>query len=680
MLDSRDVESTRAARLQLLFLVVVALTVAGSTALAFLYHVFWKQPLVDATVLMPRLRSMLSPKPDERFVFLTLAILVPIAAYWAVVHFPSLQNCSSSRIWRATRMLLPAILAGCFFGPLIGSDFIYYLAGKSTSPELRTRWLLASLAASLIWLGWVALGPKRPARANSFASSVAWTIFVPAMLLQIFAWRVVGERSISLSAPWWVSADAVIYTLSQVVAGKTLLVDLPSQYGLYAEMVAPVFRIIGLSILKFTVLCAVLQVASLSAVFYVVQKVVREPALKISIAVAVVMLTFETHIWLFGIDDRYFQYWPIRFLWPALAVLAFYLYSKRRTVGRGIVVSIIGAIGSLWNADSGLAIEIAFAAFLVSKSIFFYERRRYSSPQERSHLARLLALHLAIFVLVVGAMFAYLMAKSGHGLHLSWLFKYQRLFYGLGFMMMPTPLQPHPWMLFVATYLMGIMTAFALWLRRPGAKRADLILFLSFLGLGLFLYYQGRSHVLNLFNAGWPALILAVILADGVVRSVRARRLQRVYLIVPAAVLAVILFSCISFVAGTGKLWDDAVSAFVTRNTPADLLVSDELNFIRAHSARGEPCVILARRQGLYYAATGLVSPVKGPGYVELMTVRDRDTFLWQLSNNRFECVFVGVGPESGMEIDTDPLAALPRYSVEATSSMGSMRYLRPLP
>src|ERR1035441_9233489 len=97
MLDSRDVESTRAARLQLLFLVVVALTVAGSTALAFLYHVFWKQPLVDATVLMPRLRSMLSPKPDERFVFLTLAILVPIAAeLWLITHLAGHQDASAS--------------------------------------------------------------------------------------------------------------------------------------------------------------------------------------------------------------------------------------------------------------------------------------------------------------------------------------------------------------------------------------------------------------------------------------------------------------------------------------------------------------------------------------------------------------------------------------------------------
>ena len=231
----------------------------------------------------------------------------------------------------------------------------------------------------------------------------------------------------------------------------------------------------------------------------------------------------------------------------------------------------------------------------------------------------------------------------------------------------------------LGVYLIGMMMAVASWGRNPMAKRADLIFFVSFLGLGLFLHYQGRSHILNLNSVCWPALLLAVILADRVVRFVRLGKLPCAHLCLPAVVLALVLFCCLPFARNIGKLWNDTVSNYVTRNTPSDPLISDELAFIRAHSVRGEQCLILARRQGLYYTSTGLVSPVTGPGYVEMLTMRDLDALLQQLLDKQYGCVFVGRGKDSALELGIDLLAILlQRYSIEATSSKGSMLYLRP--
>ena len=72
---------------------------------------------------MPRYRIGLSPKPTKRFVFVTLAFVVPISAYWAMVALPVLQHGRSSRFWQATSWLLPVALAVLFFAPFIGSDF-----------------------------------------------------------------------------------------------------------------------------------------------------------------------------------------------------------------------------------------------------------------------------------------------------------------------------------------------------------------------------------------------------------------------------------------------------------------------------------------------------------------------------------------------------------------------------
>ncbi|UUZ64990.1 hypothetical protein LP417_09875 [Polaromonas sp. P1-6] len=301
------------------------------------------------------------------------------------------------------------------------------------------------------------------------------------MLVQIGAWRLLSEASITIDATWWNSADAVIYSIGQVVAEKTVLVDMPSQYGLFAEFVGPIFKVIGLSIFSFTSLWAMLQVISLGAVFYVAQRYIRDPALRIVVGVALVMVTFETSLWLIGVNERYWQYWPIRFLWPALSVLAFHHYTRSRTTARILVVSIIGALGSIWNVDSGLIIEIALAAFIVGKVVFLQVTERQKTRLERLALLRQLVLHGLVLAAAVACMSAYLMVKSGHSLNWSWLFEYQRMFYGIGFMMLPMPMKPSPWMSIIAVYVLGIMTAVGSWAKSPRGRPADVIFYLSFL-------------------------------------------------------------------------------------------------------------------------------------------------------------------------------------------------------
>lgn len=650
-----------------------------ASILAILHHAYIAPAPVDASVLLPRHRINLSPKPDERFVFLVLAFSVPILACLLMARDPSLDDSRPSGVGRRVNFILPVIAAAFFLGPFVGFDFGQSLVtGHSDPSDHPLRLLAACLFVATAWCSLLGRTGRLPGRVRPIMSVMAWLVFVCAMLLQLFAWRILGEGSISISGTWWNSADAVVYSISQVVGGRTVLADLPSQYGLFAEIVGPIFKVTGLSILKFTALCAVLQVASLSAVFHVVQKLVRDPVLKITFGVALVMITFETCLWFIGIDERYFQYWPIRFFWPSMSVFAFYAYTKRRSASRAAIVSVIGSIGSLWNADSGLMIVISFAAFLVGKWGFLYLKQRTVSVNARRHLLRALVTHIAIFVVIVALMLAYMTAKTDHALHLSWLYEYQRLFYGLGFMMLPMPLRPHPWMPVLAIYLMGMMTAVASWSRAPMGRRADLIFFVSFLGLGLFVYYEGRAHVLNLITVSWPALLLAVVMADRVIRLVKAGQLLAVQLCLPAVVVALLLFCCIPFEQNLGKLSHDAVSNFVTRGTPSDLLVNDELKFIRAHSSKGEMCAILARRQGLYYAATGLISPFTGPGYAEMLTARDRDSFLQQLTEKRIGCVFLGVGSESELELDVNFRAYLQAYAQVAISTKGTLIYMTP--
>jgi hypothetical protein len=664
-------------KLQTVWLIAIVLSVVGAFLLASVFHSLLKSAPVDPSVLLPQYRSALSPKPIERSVFLVLISVIPAGIYCAMLFAPRSSSQQSRTI---VGNVLPLFVATLFVIPFAGFNFSQSLmSGTLSASEHPERLLAGCFAASSAWLTMTSFGTWQwlSRSRGHLVSVVAWAVFALSMSTQILAFRLLGEASVDVSTIWWASVDSVIYSVSQITAGKTLLADMPSQYGLFAEFMAPIFRVIGLSVLKFTALCALLQVLSLGSVFYVAQRSVRDPAIKIAFGLALIMVTFETSLWLINIRQPYFQYWPIRFFWPALSVLAFYAYTRRPTLRRASVISLIGALGSLWNVDSGLMIELAFAVFLISKWAFL--RLRFGHTTERARLGLTLTLlsQGAIFAFTVGATFVYMAMKADGVMHWPWLYEYQKVFYGLGFMMLPLPTAPHPWMAVIAVYLMGICSALASWRRQALSRRADLLMFVSFLGIGLFVYYEGRSHVLNLISACWPALLLSALLADHLLRLVRSGLVPATNIAPAAAALSLILFCSIPLLDNLDRLWADSTAHYRTRNEPVDSTVSDELRFIRAHAERGESCVILSKRQGIYYAATGLVSPIVGPGYAELLTTRDKAALFEQLTSKQFACVFLGIGKDSALVLGTGFNSVLSGYSIISTSAKGTMTLLR---
>ncbi len=421
-----------------------------------------------------------------------------------------------------------------------------------------------------------------------------------------------------------------------------------------------------------------MQIVSLSAVFYVAQKLIRDPLTRLAFGVALIMITFETSLWISGIELRYFQYWPIRFFWPAVAVPVFLHYTKKRTIHGSVAVSFTGSVGTLWNVDSGLMIVIAYAAFLVFKWIFLYWKDNDRSVEQRRHLLRAMFWHVAVFVICVVAMVGYMSLKAEHALHFSWLFKYQKVFYGLGFMMLPMPLSLSPWMPVLAVYLIGLIVSVTMWQRHPSSRLSDLLFFLSFLGLGLFIYYEGRSHILNLISVCWPAVLLAALMADRCISHVRVRSLGAGNLAFPSVVLALLLFCCFPFLAHSRQLLKEAYKNFETKGVPNDPLLAEEIQFVKDHSVAGRNCLLLTTLQGTYYGLTKTASPVRAPGIAEIITMEDRKMLNDEIAKKRLDCIIVGAGPHSRVWIGFDPFKILDRYSIVATNKSNTIYYMLP--
>lgn len=667
-------------RLYLLFLFIVAATILSAFILALLYKQFAPVSLLDPSLIISRYQPGLMPKPRERFVFLILAFTVPFISF-SVAYAFFRGACQQFIPTKTNLNFLILGTAAVLFLPFVRFDFSQELI--HTGVRLPTEHPILTLTMTFIfasgWYFWQWLHNVNSLRINHKATVFIWVTFSLAIVLQISAWRIFSERSITQYSIWHVSADAVFYAISQVMGGKTLLVDLPSQYGLYPELIAPIFKLTGFSILKFTVFCAILQVISLFAVYWVVSRVVRDNAIKLAFSIALVMVTFGTVVLLINIGDQYFQYWPIRFFWPAMAVLFFYRYSIKTTAWRAFQVSLIGAVGSVWNMDSGVMIVISFAGVLIAKWFALrWSGNCQSNVMIRRHIVHGLFIHIATFVILVCLMFGYLYLKGDGPINWNWLFEYQKIFYGLGFGMLPMPLYPYPWMSILGIYLIALLVAVQSWVTKPQDKNSDLLAFISLLGFGLFLYYEGRSHPLNLITVCWPALMLIAIVADRVLRAVRTNIMSWQHILFPILALSVLLFCCIPFVSFINQLMNKAIVQLEARKESEDELVSDELAFIRKHSKPGDECLILSLRQGIYYAATGLRSPIAGPGYVETILQRDRDAFLNKLIHQRFKCIFVGTGESSALNLSINPMTVLHDYKTVAHNSHQSMLYLQP--
>lgn len=267
--------------------------------------------------------------------------------------------------------------------------------------------------------------------------------------------------------------------------------------------------------------------------------------------------------------------------------------------------------------------------------------------------------------------------KAQQPLNLEWQFAYQKLFYTMGFAMLPLPRQIHPWMSVLAIYLLGIILTLTLWFKRAEESiRAEIILYLCLLGVGIFVYYEGRSHVNNLVNVCWPAILVITITADSVLKGVQERRLPFAQIALPVVAVSFLLICSVKFAAQIPRMTRDLFHQYSSRNTSNCVSIPDELAFIKKHAHSKRECLILAQRQGIYHLETGLGSPLKGPGLAEIILESDRNNLISLVEEGKFDCIFLGIGFSSPMYIPFDIKKVDKLYDTVAENSWHTMRYL----
>jgi len=558
--------------------------------------------LVKDAMLFPGwLASALQPEPQERAAVMFAILSLPLC--WYVVFKLPL----SAKVCRA---------AGGFIGIAF---FIFTLystqtgASKLTENLLNFNWpnmvcmVLAILA--ILWLE----KNTRPDRDKGFQWYYGLAI-IPAVL-QVYTTRIYMPEYVNY-------VDIRHFGLiSQYISNAANNFLCASQYGFFALFLNPWFSVFGLSVISISAVMGVLFLAVMSGAFYVVFKLIHHRWLIFVLACCMVFVS-NGYISLHKGDfDPYFQYHPIRTLEPMLVLLWGYWGCANKIRQKHWIVSgaILAALGVFWNLDSGIICVAAMSLWL------FWGNFCQKKPQNWPGFW----LFFAVFAVCFGGIL-YLIGFD----EFFYLFKYQQIFVLNGFYMLPMPQYPHFW-------LVVLCGQFIIWgwsgrnmFYAPKNRTAKMLFLISSLGIGLFLYYQGRSVNDSLIAVSWLFLLAIIILFD---YGLRLKRLGIVAVEVKSTVL--LLTVCTGILTGN-YLADLPLSCKLVSNVTGRLLdrkpeYYQDFKFIQELTPPDKIANIVGTGQGFYSAQTQVKPGFLPYNQVECILKSDYQKFLQGLVESR---------------------------------------------
>ncbi|MFH1968364.1 MAG: hypothetical protein ABIJ84_03185, partial [bacterium] len=426
-------------------------------------------------------------------------------------------------------------------------------------------------------------------------------------------------------------ANPIFYPISQVLSGKTLLVNLTSQYGLYPIFLEPVFKIVGLSILSVTSVMGLLLGLSFLFIFLFLHRIIKNKI--------ILLLGFSTIV-VYLLDGSanpypYFQYWPIRTLFPCLFLFLSSIYFKGKNKILYYVLFIISALSILWNFDSGVMVFISWVLVLMYMEVF-----NTSKKVMITKIIRHIINGLVSIAFISAGYWIYSFLRSGQLPGLSLFFQYQKLFYE-GFMMIAMPF-PHAWILVVFIFLVGLLLSIKKWLIKDHDWKNVSIFFLSILGIGLFSYYEGRSHDATFYLPLYLPIILLTIFADSIYSIIISNTKLYGHRLLFLMIIFFMLSSPLSLVYKSGGYYKWSSIGLSSFFEKSETSLTRNVDFIKNNTDEGEEVFILAKAfDGVFYGESHTRSVLDIPSFTEVFFKREADYIVDFLKCNKTSKVFV---------------------------------------
>ena len=339
----------------------------------------------------------------------------------------------------------------------------------------------------------------------------------------------------------------------KVLSGLTIGIDFENIYGFYPyiyELILKPFKVITISKISFINTCLIISSLIFTAITIAIN-------VKNKILGFVFILSYIYYFYIFSILSNletiyYLQFMPHRIFFITLIILLASIYSLDIKPNYQKLIEIINAIiltiALIWNFESGIVATLSWYGFILYQELINYKK---STSNYKTIIYKLLPIFLVLFFALT-IIETITFTKAGKFLSLTDLFLYQNLFYKTGFFMLPMPLFQQPWILIILIYLIGLMKSINnIFFEKEMDKKYAIYFILSLIGLGIFAYYQGRSHILILGSVSFPALILLCLFCNEFIENFSQEKTDKFIKSINITKL-ILIFAIISAVASSG--------------------------------------------------------------------------------------------------------------------------------
>ena len=231
-----------------------------------------------------------------------------------------------------------------------------------------------------------------------------------------------------------------------------------------------------------------------------------------------------------------------------------------------------------------------------------------------------LFLFLIIFIIFL-IYYVYIFLRFGTNISIIELFSSIKLFSYLGYRLEPIPAR-HPWVILMIIYIIGFSSSLINIKSKEEIKINSMIFLLSSLGLGLFMYFLGRTINLNLLAVSLPAIVLMSIYGDLLFKKYHLESLlhEKIFLFIIISFLSLSIVSV--GVCWTYKFPNILLEKNYFLNLDEVTSVESNILFIKKHVDKNEKVLILSGNQGVYHSETK-TSSIFNVGVTDLFFRRD---------------------------------------------------------
>ena len=437
------------------------------------------------------------PEPDERYAFLFFIIVylpvvimsVYLAGKFIKKRIPMIRNYFSFEVF--------------FFSPLLCLGFVILLTPNFISNyalKSSCDWVVFIILLILAGLcSWLYIKWEKIKYLNTL-------LLVGYFLLVVFAcFRYIQSHDLIPNGQ-----DILFVNLQVVLDPITSFINEGgsfngyTQYGFYAIFIAPIISLFSDRILALTVIMAFLLIFCHLCFFALLYK--QTSNMLIAVAGGLTLLftagNFSIVPWL---TEPYFQYYPIRVIFPAIILLLFVLVEQKQITGKLIcLLPVLCGVSVIWNIDTGVCITIAWLFIRLMK--LMENNLKEQCGKMKLGVIQALKQFLPELALLFSTMvLLFLLFPKIRNKALS----SQGNYYIEGFYMLPMPGPIDLWLFVIAIYIAGGVYFFYNW----GKDKKDkyCVFLLAIFGIGIFSYFQGRSHLLVLSSCMYPAILLFFI-------------------------------------------------------------------------------------------------------------------------------------------------------------------------